>query len=273
MKKLTLSAGMLVLITLFAACTNNKSLPLRVQTSTVKVDSLHQILLVTTDTLVKPVLYSHISGLEKLPVPKAKAMFVSAVLPAVLVARLQVEESKKKLTEMNKHKTWKSIDSTFYLDMKMRYKAKDMNDLLSRMITLPNSIVLAQASVESGWGQSRFFLEGNNLFGIWSFNKFEPRIEAAKTRNKKKIYLRSYDHMAESIVHYFEILGKASAYKNLRIAANETEDPYKLLPLLGNFSERRDAYTLQLKKVIDRNNFTQYDRYQIDPTYITTADN
>lgn len=269
MKKYMPSAGLFVLLISLAGCTETKTF--RVQTSTVKVDSLHQIVLVT-DSLVKPLLYSHVSGLEKLPVPKAKATFVSAVLPAVLVARLQVEENRKKITELKAQKHWNSIDSTFYLDLKRRYKAKDLNDLLSRMITLPTSLVLAQASIESGWGQSRFFLEGNNLFGIWSFNKFEPRIAAAKTRNKKRIYLRSYDHMAESIVHYYEVLGKANAYESLRAAAQETEDPYKLLPLLANFSERRNAYTRQLKKVIDRNDFTKYDRYQIDPEYFVEVE-
>jgi Bax protein len=136
------------------------------------------------------------------------------------------------------------------------------------MGTLPNSIVLAQAAIESAWGQSRFFLEGSNLFGVWSYNPYEPRIAAARTRtNQKRIYLRSYPDMSESITHYFEILSKANAYRTLRKARMETSDPFKLLPHLQNFSERRTFYTNQLKKVIIRDNLTKYDQHQIDPQY------
>ncbi|HEY3406064.1 MAG TPA: glucosaminidase domain-containing protein [Ohtaekwangia sp.] len=259
--------GFLVLITIFIGCEDKKTF--RVKTETVHVDSLHKIVLVK-DTLVRPVLYTNVSGLSKLPVPEAKARFVSAVLPSILVAKYQVEENKRKVLLLKEKKRWDVADSAFYLDFKARYKADNIDDLSVRMITIPSSIVLAQAAVESGWGQSRFFLEGSNLFGIWSFNQFEPRIEAGKTRNKKKIYLRSYEDMSKSIVHYFEILGKARPYVSLRqtVYENGNNDPFKLLPHLKNFSERRTAYTNQLKKMIEVNNFTQYDHYRIDPQYI-----
>jgi len=257
----------IALLPALLSCEKKKSF--RVKTEMVQVDSLHKIILVK-DTLVKPVLYTHVSGLAKLPVPEAKARFVSAVLPSILVAKHNVEENKRKVLLLKEKKRWEPSDSTFYSNLKQRYKADNIDDLSARMITIPSSVVLAQAAVESGWGQSRFFLEGSNLFGIWSFNQFEPRIAAGKTRNKKKIYLRSYADMAESIVHYFEILGKAKPYVTLRqeVYANGNEDPFKILPHLQNFSERRTAYTNQLKRMIERNDFTQYDHYRIDPQYI-----
>ena len=133
---------------------------------------------------------------------------------------------------------------------------------------MPNSIVLAQAAVESGWGQSRFFLEGNNLFGIWSFKRNEPRIAAGRARQGKTVYIRSYQDMSESIIHYFEILGSSSAYRSLRKARLETDDPLLLLSHLRNFSERRTSYTNQLRDVLTKNNLTQYDNYRIDPQYL-----
>lgn len=255
----------LTITVILFGCNRYKSY--RIETTSVDVDSLKQIVLVS-DSLVQPILYTNVSGLEYLPVPKAKATFVSAVLPSILVARHLVEENKRRLVYLTEKKSWEKKDSIFYKDLKARYKASSLNDLTARMITLPNSLVLAQAAVESGWGQSRFFLEGSNLFGVWSFNKFEPRIAAAKTRSKKRIYLRSYKDMSESIVHYFEIIGKARPYIPLRLARQKTEDPFLLLPHLKNFSERRTAYTRQLRKMIDANNFTRYDHYQINPEYI-----
>lgn len=259
---------LLIVIIGFSGCSRNK--PFRtesIKTTTIAVDSLKQIVLVS-DSIVKPILYTKISGLQYLPVPKAKATFISAVLPSILVARHRVEENRRKLLYLKEKKSWEKSDSLFYANLKIRYKASSLDDLRARMITLPNSIVLAQAAVESGWGQSRFFLEGSNLFGVWSFNKFEPRIAAAKTRSNKRIYLRSYTDMSESIVHYFEIIGKARPYIPLRVARQKTDDPYLLLPHLKNFSERRSAYTRQLKKMIAANNLTRYDHYQISPEFI-----
>src|SRR5689334_2219887 len=85
--------AILFLVTI-SGCENPKTFRLR--TNSVRVDSLDQIVLVK-DTLVKPVLYTNVSGLQYLPVPQAKAKFISAVLPSILVARYEVEESKKKV--------------------------------------------------------------------------------------------------------------------------------------------------------------------------------
>ena len=54
----------------------------------------------------------------------------------------------------------------------------------------------------------------------------------------------------------------------LRKARLRTDNPFKLLPHLKYFSERRSAYTRQLKSVILENNLTKYDRFRIDPQYI-----
>ena len=248
-----------------SCCDTHKSY--RIETTSVAIDSLQQIELVS-DSFVKPILYSKVIGLGFLPIQKAKATFISAVLPSILIARHHVDENKRRVLYLMKIDTWKRADSVFYQDLTMRYKANNIDDLYVRMITLPNSIVLAQAAVESGWGQSRFFLEGSNLFGVWSFNHYESRIAAAKTRNKKNIYLRSYNDMSESIVHYFEILGKARPYSPLRIVRQNTDNPFLLLPHLKNFSERRMLYIRQLRKIIDLNNLTRYDHYQISPEYI-----
>src|SRR6478752_2672527 len=128
----------ILLLVAVSACEKRKTF--RLQTNAVRVDSLEQIILVK-DSLVKPVLYTNVSGLEYLPVPQAKAKFISAVLPSILVARYEVEESKRKVLMLKEKRRWKANDSTFYLGLKTRYKAHDIDDLVARMGTLPNSIV------------------------------------------------------------------------------------------------------------------------------------
>ena len=237
------------------------------QTETLRVNSLEQVILVARPK-IKPILYTNVSGFDKLPVRKAKAKFISAVLPSILIAKYEIDQRKSKVNSLLLKKEWNKTDSAFFLEMKNRYRAKNSDELLLRIGSLPTSLVLAQAAVESGWGKSRFFLEANNLFGVWSYNVNESRIPARIARKERRTYLRSYKDMSESIVHYFEILARSRSYKSLREARAKTDDPYELLPHLKNFSERRTLYTAQLKKIIKRNNFIQFDRYEIDPKYI-----
>ena len=47
---------------------------------------------------------------------------------------------------------------------------KDLSTLKIRMDEIPVSLALAQAAKETGWGTSRFAIEGNALFGQWTFS-------------------------------------------------------------------------------------------------------
>lgn len=232
----------------------------------VKVDSLSQIILIR-DSLVKPMIYTNVSGLEKKPVHEAKYMFISIVLPAVLIAKYQLDEERTKIHNLKSKNRWNKEDSIFFKGLKIQYKATDIENLLKRMTAVPNSIVLAQAAMESGWGKSRFFREGNNVFGIWSYNKNEPRLEASLKRQRASIHVKAYKDISHSIMDYFKTLGKANAYRDLRSALQETNDPFLLLPHLKYYSEKRLTYIRQLETIIKQNNLTQYDNYQIDPDY------
>jgi Bax protein len=232
-----------------------------------KVDSLSQIVPVN-DSLVQPILYSQIPGLEGVHTEQAKTLFVSALLPSILIVKHSLEQEMAKLHHLLQKERWTAKDSAFYEAQRQRYNASNPENLLTRMITLPNSIVLAQAAVETGWGRSRFFLEANNVFGIWSYNPAEPRVRAGSMRDSVEIYVRAYDNLAQSIHDYFRTLGSARAYSSLRRASRETDDPFLLLPHLARYSERGIAYTKQLRTIIEQNNLTRFDGFRIDPQYL-----
>lgn len=268
MKFLSRATSLTTLITLLGillGCDGSNTY--NIKSEIVEVDSLNEIILLH-DSLVKPILYTNINGLENLPFHQAKATFISAILPSILVAKHHVHATKSKITHLQNKERWSRDDSTFYVAIKRKYKAKNIDDLIERLVTLPNSIVLAQAAIETGWGESRFFIQASNLFGIWSFDDTESRIAAGKNRNDKTIFLRSYDDMSRSIIDYFEVLARHSAYKSLRKKRQQTSNPYLLIPHLKNYSERKGWYTKQLKKVIRQNNLTKFDKYRIDPAYL-----
>jgi Bax protein len=238
-----------------------------VRTEMIKVNSVSQIVMLN-DSLVRPILYSNVMGLEHLPFYEAKAKFISAILPSILVAKHRIHNTRNRIETLSTKSIWNESDSLYYSEMKRRYKARDIQDLKGRLVTLPNSVVLAQAAIETGWGESRFFKQASNLFGIWSFDANESRIAAGKNRSDNTIFLRSYDDMSGSIDDYFEVLARHHAYRGLRKARLTTSNPYALVPHLRNYSERKGWYTRQLKRVIRQNKLTKYDRYRIDPNYL-----
>ncbi len=222
--------------------------------------------IVPVDTMVKPILYRNIGGFDTLSIQENKDKFVAAILPAILITRYRINKDLGKIKEMVNKQTWDPEDSLFFSTQMERFNANDSTDLIVRMHTHPTSIVLAQAVVESGWGKSRFFSEANNLFGIWSYNPDKPRIAAGSS--KRNVHLRKYEDISESVMDYFETIARARAYRSFRQARLRTSDVNELLPLLKSYSENRMGYVNQLKNIIEQNNFTQYDHYQLDPEYL-----
>ena len=53
------------------------------------------------------------------------------------------------------------------------------------MDIIPTSIALAQAAKESGWGTSRFALEGNAIFGQWTWSGQGIALNRESNKNHK----------------------------------------------------------------------------------------
>ena len=76
-------------------------------------------------------------------------------------------------------KTLKKDDILYLNNLAKKYKINTknihkidlVNELLHSVDIIPNSIVLAQAANESGWGTSRFAKEYNALFGQYTYDE------------------------------------------------------------------------------------------------------
>lgn len=239
----------------------------RVQTENLSLSSLREVNPLT-DSLVRPLLYTNVKGFDSLEQDEAKSKFIAVMLPAILVARHEREMDQQKFRALLEEKKWDKEDSAFYHYLQKRYKIRKIEHAHYRMQTLPNSLVLAQAAVETGWGKSRFFTEARNVFGIWSFDENDVRVEAHAVRGDKKVFLRAYNDLSGSVRDYFDVLSRSNAYRGLRIIRETTDNPFVLVPYLSNYSERKGAYTRLIRKVIEQNNLTQYDHYKIHPDYL-----
>ena len=77
-----------------------------------------------------------------------------------------------KLINLSNKKFTTDLEKQWLRQKLLEYKVKkgDLKELIVRMDIIPTSIALAQAAKESGWGTSRFALEGNAIFGQWTWS-------------------------------------------------------------------------------------------------------
>ena len=93
------------------------------------------------------------------------------MLPLIVAENEKILEDREKLkTLVGKFTT--DAEKQWLKQKLFEYKVKkqDLEELLLRMDMIPVSIALAQAAKESGWGTSRFALEGNAIFGQWTWD-------------------------------------------------------------------------------------------------------
>ena len=111
-------------------------------------------------------------------------------------------------------------------------------------------VLLAQAALESGWGNSRFALEGKNLFGIRTYNLTEPHM--LPSNNPKKWGVRVYMHECDSVQHYIDILNTGGAYKKYReLRDNGETDSLKYVETLGAYASDKH-YFGKIKGIIKK---------------------
>tara|TARA_Y100001937_G_scaffold120103_1_gene176796 strand:- start:948 stop:1604 length:657 start_codon:yes stop_codon:yes gene_type:complete len=121
---------------------------------------------------------------------------------------------------------------------------------------VPFDLIVAMAAYESAWGTSRFAKEGNNFFGIrtWDLDKI-PHMKA-KGRPDANWGVRKYRSMCSCIQDYIQILNNHPAYEEFRIARSWEVKMYgytnatTLSRFLVAWSELGEQYTDRLKQII-----------------------
>ena len=213
---------------------------------------------------VEPICYTNTVSLSKLTIQRKKETFINMMIPSILLAKHKMKMERKKVLRLSK-KNKISIEEAFWLHQKRVDFEVETNDELYRSMELhPTSLIIAQAIVESGWGTSKFFQKANNVFGIWSFDKQDKRISASEKRGKKRIYLKKYSSIHQSIYDYLLTIGHVSQYKSFREKRLETQDPFTLVKYLDKYSERGKEYVSDIKNIIKSNHLTKYDTYALN---------
>ncbi len=226
--------------------------------------------------LVKPISLSLLPREMKMieNVKKRKNLFIKIILPLVIGENDKIRLERKKLFSiLNKNKNLPSEKKW----LKKKFKQygvvnSDLSTLKIRMDIVPVSLAIAQAAKETGWGTSRFALEGNALFGQWTWTG--EGIKPAGSNSEDTHKVMKFKILKSSIRAYQRNLNTHSTYREFRLARADLRDNQKKLDsiLLSNYldkyAETGEEYVRILKKIIQQNDLTDFDDAKLLPSSI-----
>ena len=205
---------------------------------------------------------------------KRKSLFIKIILPLVLEENNRIIIDRKKLFSiLNKNKN--SKDEIKWLNQKFKQYGvvnKDLATLKVRMDIIPVSLAIAQAAKETGWGTSRFAIEGNALFGQWTWSGEGIKPAGADTDATYKVM--KFNVLKASVRAYQRNLNTHSSYKKFRFVRaqlrddNKKLDSLKLAECLDNYAQTGTEYTKVLKQIIQQNQLKDFDEVKLLPLSI-----
>ena len=208
--------------------------------------------------------------MEIQPVNERKKLFINTLLPIIYAENLKILEDRKKILDWWSESQGENFSRDFWpawlFELSEKYDAVDSNlgNLLIKVDVIPISMALSQAAIESGWGTSRYLREGNAVYGQYTFEK-NKGIEPAKRDSSQKFFIRKFENLSESTKSYFKNINTHLAYASLReerkkLRMNgEVLSGLKLADFLTSYSERKQEYVKDVKKIIESNNFMKFD--------------
>jgi len=194
-----------------------------------------------------------------------RELFIKIILPLILDENEKITDDRKKLFKMLS-KNFNTAGERYWLKRRFKeYKIddQDLSKLKMRMDIIPVSIALAQAANESGWGTSRFALEGNALFGQWTWSKkgISPKNKDPDASHK----ILQFQILKASVRAYKNNLNTHNAYRQFReerAKLREADDKINGLLLtqyLKNYAGIGSKYVEILDSIISNNSLTDFD--------------
>ncbi len=223
--------------------------------------------------------------LEKLPsdfnelqdVTTKKKLFYLITLPIIFQTNSLILDDRKMIvniekkfsrTDLNENET----NEVIRLSKKYKLDYSEINlklfkQLKQRINIIPISLALGQAIIESGWGQSRFALEGNALYGQWTTNEQRGIIPEERDEDKSHAVLK-FDNLEESVKAYMHNINTHGAYYSFRVVRRIAErvqytDPISAkVKFLAAYAEIGDKYVDKLELIIESNKLRDFDRFE-----------
>ena len=208
-----------------------------------------------------------------------KKNFVRTVLPLIINENQKIISLRSDLYSINNKllknntisnneiKLLKKLSRIYNVNFDNQHKSEIINKLLNKIDIIPNSVVLAQAAIESGWGTSRFAKEYNALFGEYTYDNNKGVIPLER-KNGEKHLIKSFTSYNNSVASYFNNINSHYAYKEFRNLRSVMRDRNNftnvklLVEKLDTYAEDTN-YIKTIKAVINKNKFNKFDLKQI----------
>ncbi len=219
------------------------------------------------EKIVKPIYFTQFpKDLDEIQSVKLKKeTFIKIVLPLIVAENEKIMEDRNKLNKIASKKMTTDSEKQWLRQKFLEYKVKkgSVSELKNRMDIIQTSIALAQAAKESGWGTSRFALEGNAIFGQWTWNGkgIEPLL---KDKSKNHKILR-FPILRASVKAYKNNLNTHKSYSKFREKRsllrekNKRINGLELAKTLGSYAQTGSEYTKILSQIIIQNRLMDFE--------------
>ena len=222
---------------------------------------------VRSQKLVKPIYFTQFPrDLDELQSTKLKKeTFIKIVLPLIVAENERILADKEKLLILSVKKFTTDLEKQWIRQKLLEYKVKkgNLKELATRMDIIPTSIALAQAAKESGWGTSRFALEGNAIFGQWTWSG--QGIAPLDRESNKNHKILKFPILRASVKAYQNNLNTHKSYikfrekrQNMR-ARNKKINGLELTKTLNNYAQTGSEYTKILNQIILQNRLMDFE--------------
>ena len=202
---------------------------------------------------------------------KKRELFIRIILPLILDENKKISDDREKLFKIL-GKDFNTAGERVWLQRRFKeYKIEDQDlaKLKMRMDIIPVSVAIAQAANESGWGTSRFALEGNALFGQWTWSKkgLLPKDQDPDQTHK----VMQFQILKASVRAYKNNLNTHNAYQEFREARAKLRQEGKnitgleLTKYLKNYASIGHKYVVILESIITKNSLTDFDKANLLP--------
>jgi Bax protein len=222
---------------------------------------------VRSQKLVKPIYFTQFPrDLDELQSTKLKKeTFIKIVLPLIVAENERILADRAKLLILSNKKFTTDLEKQWIRQKLLEYKVKkgNLKELLFRIDIIPTSIALAQAAKESGWGTSRFALEGNAIFGQWTWSgQGIAPLDRESDKNHKilkfpilRASVKAYQNNLNTHKSYLKFRQKRSDLRN----KNKKISGLELTSTLNNYAQTGLAYTKILNQIIRQNRLMDFE--------------
>ena len=245
--------------------------------SSVFEDINHDLSKIRRTKKVKPIFISLLpKDLETVSnIEERKELFIKIVLPLIIDSNNNIKSDRKKLFQILNKKNNNFAEKKWLRKKFKEYKInnKDISLLKRRMDIIPVSLAIAQAAKETGWGTSRFALEGNALYGQWTWGS--DGIDPNEKDSSKSHKIKKFKELKMSVESYTNNLNTHSGYQEFREARADLRQKkqditgLKLTKYLDRYAKTGKEYTRIIQLIIKQNSLDDFDKARLIPKTLT----